>query len=855
MLEALLGNLVEITLSVAAVIVVLLLLSPLLGRKYTAKWRYYIWLVLALRLLVPFNFSLPGAPIRLEPRQQISTAAPESYAPQAPSKAPQDPAPVPPPIQEADADIKLAHVLCAVWALGAAVFLAWQAVGYCRFARFVRRWESPAQIPDMLHQLCLELQIRADVRLAICPKLQSPMMTGLMHPVILLPHENYSTESLYFVLRHELTHLKRCDLWYKLLLMAANAVHWFNPLVYLMVREANKDVEFSCDDAVVAGMSAENRGKYGDTILSAVRAGQRGASAFSTYFYGGKGTVKKRLANLFDSSKKRKGTVALCVVLVVACVAGGLFACEMTAQQGSIKMLLPEQLPLSLARRRDDPNIGKNPIFWECTVGSNVRSMILYLEEYHNGRLVGVTGKAVLQVKGQRYIALPSVMKFPQGGKMDWVMASCDIEGSGSTVSWSTQLPDSLAYRLPVPVWTTHVQANERQIVLDEPILLQSVIVDQRDASEEDKPKYNAMRMQQDEEALVQELEYVYLFKCMFSQKWSEFVPFPEVQPPSAQDGELAIASLANSVLYNKAAGELEFQTPQAIPESCKLYIHVSGRTLTQDGIGMSWHAYEEETETFDWGLNQTYFAYITPEDIDFIEITVGLVEEKTGEMRYETVISVDAQGNVSDNKSYRPIGAKSGPEVFEVLPAMTEENERFARQYLQPALYSGLLFASFSPGNYEQLDTYTKEGGNMTGSPVLLHFFEDVTGQDQMLKLLIEYYSSEGVADLPADLVETTLLQYFELTKAQLHAVMSHYEPATNTYRYSGARGGGEVNVVVTGSRKDGDLLLLDYNLFSGPPGNFRKMLAGISTIRVEQDGYKYVANEMNHVTEGTGQ
>lgn len=657
MLEMFLGNLVEITLSVAVIIAGLLLLSPLISRKYTAKWRYYIWLILALRLLVPFNVSLPVAPIRLEPRPQSAVSAQvPAAAPQMPAQVQEDQAAVPPLLQENGAEFTLLELLLAVWALGAVAFLVWQAVGYCRFLRFVRRWGGPAQAPAsaaMLDQLCVELQVAARVRLAICPKLQSPMMTGLMHPVILLPHEDYGTEDLYFVLRHELTHLKRRDLWYKLLLLAANAVHWFNPLVYLMVREANKDAEFSCDDAVVAGMSAEDRGKYGDTILSAVCAGQRGTAAFSTYFYGGKGTLKKRLANLFDFSKKRKGVVALCAVLVVACVAGGLIVCE--------------------------------------------------------------------------------------------------------------------------------------------------------------------------------------------------------VQPPSAADGELAIVSLANSVLYNKEAGELEFHTPQVIPEKCKLYIHVSGRTLMQDGMGMSWHAYEEETETFDWGLNQTYFAYITPEDIDFIEITVGLVDDATGAMRYETVISVDAQGNVSDNKSYRPIGAKSGPEVFEVMPAMTEENERFAQQYLQPALYSGLLYASFSPGDYEQLDTYTKEDGNMTGSPVLLHFFEDVTGQEQMLKLLIEYYSSEGVADLPADLVETTLLQYFELTKAQLHAVMSHYEPATNTYRYSGGRGGGEVNVVVTGSRKDGDLLLLDYDLFSGPPGNFRKMLAGNSTIRVEQDSYKYVANEMNYVTEGT--
>ena len=95
-----------------------------------------------------------------------------------------------------------------------------------------------------------------------------------------LPDEALSEQEALFVFRHELTHLKRGDLWLKLLLTAARAVHWFNPLVYLMARFAQEDIELACDDAVVRGMDGAQRRAYGETILrSAVARARYSTSA------------------------------------------------------------------------------------------------------------------------------------------------------------------------------------------------------------------------------------------------------------------------------------------------------------------------------------------------------------------------------------------------------------------------------------------------------------------------------------------------------------------------------------------------------------------------------------------------
>ncbi|WP_243626520.1 M56 family metallopeptidase, partial [Candidatus Cryosericum septentrionale] len=76
------------------------------------------------------------------------------------------------------------------------------------------------------------------------------------------------------ILKHELVHYKRGDIWYKLLMICANAVHWFNPLVYLVVTASNQDLEMSSDSAVIQNADAVFRKRYSEAILAAVRKGK-----------------------------------------------------------------------------------------------------------------------------------------------------------------------------------------------------------------------------------------------------------------------------------------------------------------------------------------------------------------------------------------------------------------------------------------------------------------------------------------------------------------------------------------------------------------------------------------------------
>lgn len=81
--------------------------------------------------------------------------------------------------------------------------------------------------------------------------------------MVLLPEKLTSGVETEMVLRHELGHICRQDLWYKFLLTWVNAVHWFNPLVWFMCRQAGQNLEYCCDDWVVRGRDADFRHSYG----------------------------------------------------------------------------------------------------------------------------------------------------------------------------------------------------------------------------------------------------------------------------------------------------------------------------------------------------------------------------------------------------------------------------------------------------------------------------------------------------------------------------------------------------------------------------------------------------------------
>lgn len=333
MLEKLLLTVLEISIACSPVILLLLLLSPVVGKRYGFRLRCLVWLALAVRMIIPLNAPTEHAfTVNLFAVPQVQAAQEGFFLPnpaQIIEREPAEQAAVGQAAQEAArrSPIRITPVFLAamVWAAGMILFLLYHLGAYFYTRHRLRRWSTPIADEDILRrfkQVKQELEIRQEVRLWQSAKAASPLLVGFLHPCMILPEGAAAGERLDFMLRHELWHLKRGDLWYKLLLLLANAVHWFNPLVWLMDRQAGLDTEIACDADVLGGADGDARKAYGYTVLSFLEQGWRCKTPLTSRFYGGKNQMKERFSNIMDTSGKKRGTALFCAIALVIALVG-----------------------------------------------------------------------------------------------------------------------------------------------------------------------------------------------------------------------------------------------------------------------------------------------------------------------------------------------------------------------------------------------------------------------------------------------------------------------------------------------------------------------------------------------------
>ena len=452
-MEQFLLNLLKTSLLGALAILLMLVSKPLWRERYRAKARCWLWLALAAFLLFPVDFSVKDAPVQAAPPQdytlfvgtdkttiqstdhlfgdmaeksgQTSTQVRDSIIAR----------PVTDPAQKATRYIPVTTILFYGYLAGAAAFLLCQGVSYVRFRRTVRRWRSGVTRGDyraLLQDTARSLNVTAP-EMFVCEAISTPAVTGVLHPQLLLPHEHYDSSDLRYILRHELCHLKRRDMLLKLVLLAANAMHWFNPVVYLMLRQADEDIELACDSAATDGLDRAERAAYSRTLLAAVQSHVRALPA-TTCFGGTVERLKRRITNVLGAQKKRGlGVVALVLALTLTagCAVGW-------GERG---------------RKHSDPFDGSryNPVFVtgnaELTIGKNFRPLYYVSDEsgtyFRLSREGGVNTVTMIYDGGETAFAPMESVTLTQENFDGTLLPDLDALRSDNKSAWRAQLPDN----------------------------------------------------------------------------------------------------------------------------------------------------------------------------------------------------------------------------------------------------------------------------------------------------------------------------------------------------------------------------------------------------------------------------
>ena len=305
----------------ASVAILFVLLARLLLKRAPKIFSYALWAVVLFRLLCPVSittgFSLLGlfdAPVtettthttavEYIPQDVVHTPAPEVKLPvpgvnQSVNEA------LPQGDEQTAADPMEAPVALAtlVWLAGIGVLAAYSVVSLLR----------------LRHRLVGAVPLRSNIYLA--DYIESPFVMGIFRPEIYLPSSLSEQEQAYIIL-HEQHHIRRLDHVIKGVAFLALCIHWFNPLVWVAFILSSKDMEMSCDEAVVKKLGEEIRADYSASLLS-LATGRRIIAGTPLAF--GEGDTKSRIKNLLNWKKPKVWITVLaavvCVAVVAACAA------------------------------------------------------------------------------------------------------------------------------------------------------------------------------------------------------------------------------------------------------------------------------------------------------------------------------------------------------------------------------------------------------------------------------------------------------------------------------------------------------------------------------------------------------
>ncbi len=326
-------ELLSLSLSVTPIIILLLCFNPTLKKRYSAKWRYILWIAVSICLLLPFSY-VKNFLVSF----MVSETVQNGIVPLASVNAGMIPKINPVNLHTANAHLR--EALFVIYIVGVVLYVAYVIFSYIIFRRDIFRWSkftSNSLVQKILADEKKRLNIKRNVPILISKKVLSPMLVGFLRPTLVLPSEAYTPEELSMILAHELVHLKRNDIFIKTIFMAASVIHWFNPFVHLMAKQAIKDMEQSCDDYVLNGYDVEGKRFYCNVILkmAALNNNAKGP-VFSTNIISSKKNLELRIKGIFDNSKKKGGTVALAVVMLLVIISGTLFNVSAEEQQGKV---------------------------------------------------------------------------------------------------------------------------------------------------------------------------------------------------------------------------------------------------------------------------------------------------------------------------------------------------------------------------------------------------------------------------------------------------------------------------------------------------------------------------------------
>ena len=344
-----------LSLSVSGTLLLLLLLGLkfLYKNKLSKCWQYYIWLIVALRFLLPLtpDITIVGSLFEKFDTVAITNEIPtiqNAFVSQNTDNSETTPIQVNTDITDIAMREPFNIYLC--------LFFIWSTLGLVLFVRKITIYQSFIQyiktrnvevsdikLLNLLSDCEEKLNIKTRVELSYNPLIASPIMIGFFRPRIILPVGELRDKELSYIFVHELIHYKQKDMFYKWLIQIVVCTHWFNPFVYLLENEVNKSCELSCDEKIISIIDDKARREYGDTLISFLKSKNLyKSSVASVTLAEGADQLRERLDAIINFKKKTKWGIFISLlltgILVLGFTVSGAYAADRHNQTATVSL-------------------------------------------------------------------------------------------------------------------------------------------------------------------------------------------------------------------------------------------------------------------------------------------------------------------------------------------------------------------------------------------------------------------------------------------------------------------------------------------------------------------------------------
>jgi len=337
MLPDLFSRVLQLSLAGSVTAAAIMLVKVAAGRRLTARWHYAIWFLLLLKLAVPVSIASPVSIFNL--LGPAATGLPGGQTvimmPSNPTRAAALPADSPADGESITALssvepaansnparplIGLLQIGAWVWITGTVLLLG--AVGYSYrriYCRIGGNGTGKAEPALELQQTCRRAVGEAAV-VRWVDSFDLPFVIGVCRPVIIMPPRivaGLDEKDINTILRHEVMHIKYKDHLIRSIVLLLQAVHWFNPILWIAFGQMMRDCEAACDEAVLRGGGTRERREYAAALVSMAQ-NRGGAVGINPMLAFGESDLKRRVTEVLKSRKYSRAAVSASVLLWLA---------------------------------------------------------------------------------------------------------------------------------------------------------------------------------------------------------------------------------------------------------------------------------------------------------------------------------------------------------------------------------------------------------------------------------------------------------------------------------------------------------------------------------------------------------